>query len=169
MQVKERTVEVSGPRGKLQREITVPDIAVRVEDGKVIVERTSETEKSKAAHGLMRVLIANMVRGVSEGFRETLVLVGVGYRAQLQGNALMLSLGYSHPVRVEPPAGITVEVEGSNRIHLLSADKEKLGAFVAHLKGLRPMSRYGYKDGRGKGIRKEREHPRFVQRRQTAG
>jgi len=169
VQVQEGVVEVKGPKGTLRRELNLPNVEIAVRDGTVAVTRSSESKKAHAAHGLVRMLIANMVQGVSEGYRETMVLVGVGYRAQLQGNVLHMTLGYSHPVRVQPPDGIHLEVEGTNRIIVSGADKEQLGAFVAYLKSLRPMSRYGYAhDGRGKGVKKESERPRFRQRRQTA-
>ncbi len=169
MVVQDRAVEVRGPHGALRREFPMPDLEVEVTDGAVVVRRTADSKKARAAHGLVRMLIANMVQGVSQMFRETMALVGVGYRAQLQGNVLHLTLGYSHALRVEPPPGIHLEVEGANRITVTSADKEQLGAFVAYLKSLRPMSRYAYKDGRGKGVKKETEEVRFRQRRQTTG
>jgi len=169
VEVRDGVVEVRGPKGKLRREFALPEVKVEVGDRKVVVRRLSDSDKARAAHGLVRMLIANMVHGVSQGYREILLLVGVGYRVQLQGNVLHLTVGYSQPLRVVPPQGIHVEVEGANRIILTGADKEQLGAFVAHLKSLRPMSRYGYKQERGKGIKKESEEVRFKQRRQTTG
>src|SRR5215216_2620784 len=100
-----RNVSVSGPKGSLSHEI-VPEVRLHLEDGRLLVTRPSDTPRDRAMHGLTRALLANMVTGVDAGFRKTLELVGVGYRAQMQGSRLVLALGFSHPVEVEAPAGI---------------------------------------------------------------
>jgi large subunit ribosomal protein L6 len=105
------TVTVKGPKGELARDI-LPEIAIKQEDGQLLVSRPTDQQRHRAMHGLTRTLVDNMVRGVSEGFSKTLEMQGVGYRAQMQGNDLQLSVGFSHPVTVPPPAGIEFEVEG---------------------------------------------------------
>src|SRR5512145_1826331 len=106
-----RVVKVKGPRGELAREV-VPEVRLHLEDGRLVVTRPSDEPRHRAMHGLTRALVANMVIGVETGFRKTLELVGVGYRAQKQGEKLVLALGFSHPVEIDPPAGIAFEVEG---------------------------------------------------------
>lgn len=147
------SVSVTGPKGKLGRTID-PDIRLHLEDGRLIVTRPSDEPRHRAMHGLYRALLANMVTGVDSGFRKTLELVGVGYRAQKQGSKLVLALGYSHPIEVEPPAGITFEVEG-NRIHVDGIDKELVGQVAADIRKLRPPEPY-----LGKGVRYQGERVR---------
>jgi len=159
-----KMVAVAGPLGQLTKPVPV-GIGVQVEDGTVLVTRDSDSNAAKALHGLARSIIANMVRGVTEGFKETVLLEGVGYRAQVQGNKVQLSVGYSKPVILQTPAGVRVEAETTGRLVVSGIDKETVGQFVANLKAVRPMSRYGYKDGRGKGIRLARETVRFKQRK----
>src|SRR5690348_16785297 len=103
-------LKVEGPKGKLERSLPA-QIAIKVEDGRIVVERPSDSREHRSLHGLTRTLVANMVNGVATGFRKDLELVGVGYRAQLQGQDLVLNLGFSHPVRRTPPDGITFEVQ----------------------------------------------------------
>src|SRR5215212_10113534 len=119
-----RNVKVTGPKGTLSREV-VPEVNLTMEDGRLLVTRPSDTPRDRAMHGLTRALLANMVTGVDAGFRKTLELVGVGYRAQMQGSKLVLALGFSHPVEVEAPAGISFAVEGP-RVHIDGIDKEQV-------------------------------------------
>ena len=142
-----RTVSVKGPRGDLSREIDA-DMQVKLDDSQLLVTRPSDQARHRAMHGLTRSLIANMVSGVSEGFSKTLEMQGVGYRAQMQGQDLMLSVGYSHPVQVAPPPGIQFEVEGTSRIIISGIDKELVGQVAADVRKVRPPEPY-----KGKGIR----------------
>ncbi len=146
-------VVVKGPKGELKRQFPG---AVRFsrEDGQVVVTRASDQGTHRAMHGLSRTLLNNMVVGVSEGFTKTLEVQGVGYRAQLQGSSLQLALGFSHPVVVQPPEGITFAVEGP-RIHIQGIDKEQVGQVAANIRKLRPPEPY-----KGKGIRYLGEHVR---------
>jgi large subunit ribosomal protein L6 len=146
-------VNVAGPKGQLDRTIS-PDMRLHLEDGRLLVTRPSDEPRQRAMHGLTRALLANMVIGVESGFRKTLELVGVGYRAQKQGDKLTLALGFSHPVEVNPPAGIAFEVEG-NRVHIDGIDKELVGQVAANVRKLRPPEPY-----LGKGIRYQGERVR---------
>ena len=141
-------VTVSGNRGSLNHNL--PDaISARIEDGFVVVERADEQRNTKALHGLSRSLLANMVTGVSEGYRKELEIVGVGYRAIAQGNSqIELQLGFSHPVHVEAPDGITFEVPNQTSIHVLGIDKQAVGQVAADIRAIRKPEPY-----RGKGIR----------------
>jgi large subunit ribosomal protein L6 len=145
-----RNVKVTGPKGTLEREV-VPEVRLHLEDGKLVVTRPSDAPRDRAMHGLTRALLSNMVTGVDTGFRRTLELVGVGYRAQMIGSKLGLALGFSHPVEIEPPAGITFTVEGP-RIHIDGIDKEAVGQIAANIRKLRPPEPY-----LGKGIRYQGE------------
>ena len=148
-------VSVTGPKGTLSREIR-PEVRLHQEDGRLVVTRPSDAPRDRAMHGLTRALLANMVTGVDAGFRRTLELVGVGYRAQMSGAKLTLALGFSHPVEIEPPEGITFSVEGP-RVHIDGIDKEKVGQVAADIRKLRPPEPY-----LGKGIRYQGE---FVRRK----
>ena len=143
-------VSVTGPKGSLQREV-VPDVGVRIEDGKLLITRPSDEPRVRAMHGLTRALLANMVIGVDTGFRKTLEFVGVGYRAQMQGANLVLALGFSHPVEIEPPDGVTFSMDGP-RVLVESIDKEKVGQVAANIRKLRPPEPY-----LGKGVRYQGE------------
>ncbi|MGH7611377.1 MAG: 50S ribosomal protein L6 [Candidatus Dormibacteria bacterium] len=145
--VEGNTVAVSGPRGELSRRL--PDvITVRQEAGSVLVERPSDAAPHRALHGLSRTLVANMVTGVTQGYRKELELQGVGYRASLQGSDLQLSLGYSHPVRIRPPEGIKLEVPEPTRIAVVGNDKELVGQTAARIRATRKPEPY-----KGKGVR----------------
>jgi large subunit ribosomal protein L6 len=146
-------VKVTGPRGYLDRTVDA-DMRLHLEDGRLVVTRPSDEPRHRAMHGLTRALVANMVVGVENGFRKTLELVGVGYRAQKQGTKLVLALGFSHPVEMEPPAGISFETEGP-RIHVDGIDKELVGQVAANIRKLRPPEPY-----LGKGIRYQGERVR---------
>ena len=150
-----RNVSVSGPKGTLTREV-VPEVRLTMEEGRLVVTRPSDSQRDRAMHGLTRALLSNMVVGVDAGFRKTLELVGVGYRAQMQGTKLVLALGFSHPVEVEPPEGITFTVEGP-RVHIDGIDKELVGQVAANIRKRRPPEPY-----LGKGVRYQGE---FVRRK----
>ncbi len=149
VEVAEGEVTVRGPNGTLQQRVP-PDISLRQEGDQVLVERGGDTRRERALHGLIRALVANMVVGASQGFTRTLELVG--YRVQQQGQGLRLQVGYSHPVDVEPLAGVQLEVEGNNRIHVRGADKQVVGEMAARIRRVRRPDRY-----KGKGIRYEGE------------
>ena len=139
-------VKVEGPKGRLER--TLPrDITVKQEDGHLIFERPSDDYKHRALHGLVRSLVANMVTGVNEGFTKHLELVGVGYRVAKQGEEVVLSLGYSHPIRYKPPAGITIDVADQTKFSVTGISIEDVGQVAANLRGLRPPEPY-----KGKGV-----------------
>lgn len=140
-------VVVKGPKGELALDVH-PDLRLHLDDGKLIVTRPTDQPHHRALHGLTRALLANMVTGVEHGFTKTLELQGVGYRAQQAGSKVQLSLGFSHPVEVEPPPGITLEVEGTSRIHVRGIDKQLVGQVAANIRSLRPPEPY-----KGKGIR----------------
>ena len=145
-------VHVTGPKGELHQHILANIIHVKLEDGKVLVERKGDAKPHRSAHGLTRTLIANMVEGVSKGFRKSLEIQGVGYRAAKAGDKLNLTLGYSHPVVFAAPGGITLSVEGTNKIHVDGIDKQQVGQVAAKIRDLRPPEPY-----KGKGIRYEGE------------
>jgi large subunit ribosomal protein L6 len=144
-------IKVKGPKGSMCRELH-KDIKVKAENSMIIVERPSESNTHKALHGLTRSLIFNMVHGVVEGFEKKLALEGVGYRAAKQGNKLVLTIGYSHPVEIEPPAGIEFDVPAPNRISVKGFDKELVGQIAANIRKVREPEPY-----KGKGIRYEDE------------
>ncbi|MDX1358357.1 MAG: 50S ribosomal protein L6 [Clostridia bacterium] len=141
------TVTVKGPKGTLTQKFST-DMTIKVEDGQVIIERPSDLKRHKAFHGLTRSLLNNMVVGVSEGFKKELEINGVGYRAALQGKTLVLSLGYSHPVEMIPPEGITVEVPAPTRITVSGFDKQAVGEFAAKIRAKRKPEPY-----LGKGVK----------------
>jgi large subunit ribosomal protein L6 len=141
-------VHVKGPKGELQR-VFSPLIGIALENGQVVVTRKSDNAEERALHGTTRAVIANMVHGVSSGFAVVLEVEGVGYRSEMDGKTLVLHVGYSHPVRVEPPAGISFEVEQKARqIKVLGFDREVVGQTAAEIRGVRPPEPY-----HGKGIR----------------
>ena len=144
-------VRVSGPKGAL--EATMPaGVAIRPAEGEVVVERTGDSPTERSRHGLVRTLIANMVTGVTQGYTTTLEMVGVGYRAALKGSDLELQVGYSHPVLIEAPEGITFEVPAPTRIVVSGIDKQLVGQTCADIRKVRPPEPY-----KGKGIRYEGE------------
>jgi large subunit ribosomal protein L6 len=148
------SVKVDGPKGSLSQ--AVPSgLTVAVRDSQVVVERQGDHRTVRALHGLTRALIANMVHGVKDGFERRLEIVGIGYRCQLQGKALQLALGYSHPVIFPLPDGVTAEVERQVAIVLRGADKALLGQTAAEIRGLRKPDPY-----KGKGIRYAGEYVR---------
>jgi large subunit ribosomal protein L6 len=147
----EHLVEVKGPKGKLSREIH-PEMQISQEDGKLYIKRPSDEKEHRALHGLTRSLVQNMVDGVEKGFSKTLELVGVGYRAAMQGKKLVLTVGYSNQVEVEPLEGIEFEVPATNKIIVKGIDKEQVGSMAAQIRSIREPEPY-----KGKGIRYENE------------
>ncbi|MCS7257651.1 MAG: 50S ribosomal protein L6 [Thermomicrobium sp.] len=147
VQISDGLVRVSGPKGQLELKVHPKMIIQRV-DGMIQVQRPSDERFFKQLHGLYRTLIANMVQGVTEGFRKDLEIHGVGYRAALEGKTLVLNVGYSHPVRIEPPPGISFLVESPTRIAVLGIDKQLVGEVAAQIRRVRPPEPY-----QGKGIR----------------
>jgi large subunit ribosomal protein L6 len=140
-------VKVEGPRGQLERALPA-QISVKVEDGQIVCERPTDGREHRSLHGLTRTLVANMVTGVSAGFRKDLELVGVGYRVQKQGEDLVLNLGFSHPVRFTPPAGIGIEVPDPTHFAVTGISKELVGQVAADLRKLRKPEPY-----KGKGVK----------------
>jgi large subunit ribosomal protein L6 len=147
-------VSVKGPKGELALTVSEP-IKITLEDNNVIVTRPDDEAKSKSLHGLTRTLIANNVHGVSTGFIKTLEIVGTGYRAASKGSNLELALGFSHPVVVEPPQGITLTVEGNTKIIVSGIDKQAVGEVAANIRKIRKPEPY-----KGKGVRYEGEKVR---------
>ena len=147
-------ITVKGKNGTLTRKLH-PDMIIKVEDGVISVERPSEDKMHKSLHGLTRTLINNMVIGVTEGFTRELEINGVGYRGQMQGNKMVLSLGYSHPVEFTPEDGITIEMPAPNKIIVKGASKERVGATAAKIRTFRAPEPY-----KGKGIKYVEEHIR---------
>jgi large subunit ribosomal protein L6 len=142
-----RQVSVKGPKGTLAEEL--PEVVqVQVEGGQVRFQRKGEEKFAKAAHGLARAMVANMVTGVTEGFARELEIHGVGYRAEVAGRTLRLTLGFSHPVEMEIPQGLQVSVKENTRVRIEGVDRHRVGQFAADVRGLRPPEPY-----KGKGIR----------------
>jgi len=139
-------VKVEGPKGQLER--TLPaEITVKQADGQLVFERPSDDYKHRALHGLVRSLVANMVTGVNTGFTKHLELVGVGYRVAKQGDEVVLSLGYSHPIRFKPPEGISIDVQDPTKFSVSGISIEDVGQVAANLRGMRPPEPY-----KGKGV-----------------
>ena|SRR5689334_10242337 len=144
-------VSVKGPKGQLEERIN-PDISVALEDGQLVVTRPSDRSDHRALHGLSRSLVANMVTGVTDGFERRLEIQGVGYRAAMRGSDLEMQLGYSHPVSVRAPEGITFEVPAPTQIVVRGISKQQVGEIAAQIRKWRPPEPY-----KGKGIRYEGE------------
>ncbi|WP_062107637.1 50S ribosomal protein L6 [Bacillus niameyensis] len=145
------TVTVKGPKGELTNTFN-SDMAINIEENVILVTRPSDSKEHRSLHGTTRSLIANMVEGVSKGFEKSLELVGVGYRAQKQGNKLVLNVGYSHPVEFEPEDGTEIEVPSNTKIIVKGFNKENVGALASNIRAVRPPEPY-----KGKGIRYEGE------------
>ena len=148
------TVTVKGPKGELTRSFN-SDLTINIEENVITISRPSESKEHRTIHGTTRSLLSNMVEGVSKGFEKGLELIGVGYRAQKQGNKLVLNVGYSHPVEIEPEAGVEVEVPSNTKIIVKGINKERVGALAANIRDVRPPEPY-----KGKGIRYEGEYVR---------
>ena len=140
-------VSVKGPKGELSLAAS-PNMKLSRENGTLLVERPDNDRVNRSLHGLTRTLINNMVQGVTAGYTRTLEITGVGYRAALDGNTLVLNVGFSHPVRMTPPEGVTYAMEGTNRIHVQGIDKQAVGEEAARIRRVRPPEPY-----KGKGIR----------------
>jgi len=142
------TVVVKGPKGQLQHTLAEPITAERAEDGTLNVVRPNDERRAKELHGLSRTLISNMVVGVTEGYRKSLEIAGTGYRVTAKGSDLEFALGFSHPVLVTPPAGITFTVERPTLFHIAGIDKQQVGEVAANIRKLRKPEPY-----KGKGVR----------------
>ncbi|MCJ7509438.1 MAG: 50S ribosomal protein L6 [Dehalococcoidia bacterium] len=154
VQIEGDRVTVTGPKGELSRQFH-HDIGIRLDDGQLLVSRPSDRPQHRSLHGLTRSLLANMVTGVNEGFSKALELHGVGYRAQMQGQKLVLQVGYSQPVEMAPPPGIILTVEGTNRVLVQGIDRELVGQVAANIRSVRSPDPY-----KGKGIRYQGERVR---------
>jgi len=142
-----QVVEVKGPKGTLTHAVPTP-ITIVHEDGNIIVTRPDDERNSRSLHGLTRTLISNNIEGVTKGFTKGLEIVGTGYRVTVKGSAVEFALGYSHPILVEPPAGITFQVDGNTKITVVGIDKQAVGEVAANLRKLRKPEPY-----KGKGVR----------------
>jgi large subunit ribosomal protein L6 len=155
VEVKGTSVSVKGPKGELSHTFP-PVVKIEIDNGQVVVNRQSEDKFHRSMHGTTRALIQNMVTGVSDGFEKFLEIEGVGYRAEMKGSNLEISVGYSHPVEVKPPSGITFEVlERNNVIRISGSDKQVIGQIAAVIRKIRPPEPY-----KGKGIRYRGEYVR---------
>lgn len=150
----DNTVTVKGPKGEMSQKVN-ENIMVNMEGEQLVFTRSSDTNQNRAMHGLYRVLVANMVKGVTEGFTRELSIVGTGYRAQVQGGKLVLTVGYSHPVEILPPAGIAFETPVPTQILVKGYDKQVVGEIAAQIRRVRPPEPY-----LGKGIRYSNENVR---------
>lgn len=147
-------VKVKGPKGELSQQLS-PKVQIVREESTLYVKRESEDREIKALHGLTRALLNNMVVGVTDGYTKVLEIQGVGYRAQMQGSNLVLNVGYSHPVNMVPPAGVSYAVEGNNKVSVSGINKQVVGEEAARIRGVRPPEPY-----KGKGIRYQGEYVR---------
>ena len=150
--ITDRTVRVKGPKGELAHTVAAPITVERGDDGAVLVKRPDDERESRSLHGLSRTLIANMVVGVTQGYAKTLEIVGTGYRVQQRGSDLEFALGFSHPVPVAAPAGITLRVEAPTRFVVEGIDKQQVGEIAAKIRKLRKPDPY-----KGKGVRYQGE------------
>ena len=155
VELKGSDVRVKGPKGELQRTFS-PQIGIKMENNHLVITRNSEDPAERALHGTTRAVLANMVHGVSKGFEVVLEVEGVGYRAEMEGKNLALFVGYSHPVKMEPPEGISFATDAKTRqIKVAGFDKEQVGQVAANVRNVRPPEPY-----HGKGIRYQGEHVR---------
>jgi large subunit ribosomal protein L6 len=147
-------VTVKGPKGELTRSFS-PAMEINVEENVINVSRPSDSKEHRTLHGTTRALLANMVEGVSKGFERNLELIGVGYRASKQGKKLVLNVGYSHPVEIDPEEGLEIDVPSNTKVTVRGINKERVGALAANIRDVRPPEPY-----KGKGIRYEGEYVR---------
>ena len=151
IKIEDNIITVKGPKGVLSQAIP-EDITINQQESELLVTRPSDAKRHRAMHGLARALVANMVTGVTTGFEKKLEMVGVGYRAQLQGNKLVINIGFSHPVEVDPPQGIEFEVPAVTKITVKGIDKQLVGNTAADIRAIRKPEPY-----KGKGLRYENE------------
>ena len=163
--IQDKLVKMEGPKGKLELNVH-PSIVVKLDDSKkeLVVTRPDDTKPSKALHGLTRALLNNMVVGVKDGYKKSLEIQGVGFKAEMKGKNLVLSVGYANPVTVSIPGDVTVQLEGNNKIHVTGADKQAVGQFAAEVRKLRKPEPY-----KGKGIRYEGEKVKIKPGKAFAG
>jgi large subunit ribosomal protein L6 len=147
VKIEGKEVTVKGAKGSLKFGV-LPDISVELDGEIIVVTRANDEKRNRAAHGMTRAILNNMVVGVSQGFERALEIIGVGYRAQMQGKNLVLALGFSHPVEVEPPAGIELAIDGPTKVIVRGIDRQLVGQVAANIRGYRPPEPY-----KGKGIR----------------
>jgi large subunit ribosomal protein L6 len=145
--IKDSVVSVKGPKGEISQAFS-PDMKIKNEDGKITVERPSDSKEHKALHGLTRSLLNNMVTGATKGWEKTLEIVGVGFRAEKAGEKIVLRVGFSHTVEVMPLPGVSLGIEGPSRVKVMGVNKETVGEMAAEIRGIRPPDAY-----KGKGIR----------------
>lgn len=154
VKIENNTITAKGPLGV--ETVTVrPELTIAQEDNKVVVSRVNDDRKSRSLHGLSRTLVANAINGVKTGFEKKLEIVGVGYRAAMQGNTLNLALGYSHPINIDAPEGIKIEVQANTKIKISGHNKQAVGDLAAFVRSKRPPEVY-----KGKGVKYEGEHIR---------
>ena len=161
--VNNQKINVEGPKGKLELNVH-PLIKVANQDGNLVVTRPDDEKQSKALHGLTRALLANMIEGVTNGYRKALEIQGVGYKAEQRGKNLVLSVGYANPVTVAIPGNVTVALDGANKIEVTGADKQAVGEFAARVRKIRKPEPY-----KGKGIRYEGEQVKIKPGKAFAG
>jgi large subunit ribosomal protein L6 len=149
--IKGSDISVKGPKGQLHRTLR-PEVSIKQEDGKLLIGRMSEDRQVRSLHGLSRTLVANMVKGVTEGFTRNLEVIGVGYRAVMEGRKLIMQLGYSHPVQIDPPQGLEIVVGKGNAITISGIDKQAVGDLAAFIRDKRPPEVY-----KGKGVKYQGE------------
>ncbi len=159
----ETALTLEGPRGKLSTRVH-PGFVIEIDDSKIVVKRPGDSANERAVHGLMRKLVANIAEGVSKGFTSVLEINGVGYRADVKGNLINFTLGYSHPIVYQLPPGVTAKVERQILLTLESADRQLLGSVAAEIRGLRPPEPY-----KGKGIKYATEKIRRKAGKAAAG
>jgi large subunit ribosomal protein L6 len=158
-----RVVDVKGPKGALRIDM-LPGISVAVEDGEIVLSRSSDERQTRAYHGLNRALLANATAGVSEGWQKELEIVGIGYRADKQGNVVVFNLGHSHPINFAIPDGIEIDVDSkANKVTVKGIDRQRVGQVAAEIRGLRPPEPY-----KGKGVRYADERVRTKAGKQGA-
>jgi len=151
VKIEDNEITIKGPKGVLSQSIP-EDISIELKENELLCTRPSDAKRHRAMHGLTRALVANMVTGVTTGFEKKLEMVGVGYRAQMQGSKLVLNIGYSHPIEIDPPQGVEFEVPAVTRITVKGIDKQLVGNTAADIRALRKPEPY-----KGKGVRYENE------------
>ena len=154
VKVEKSVVKVNGPKGALEQSFR-PEVSVEIIDNQVIVNRVDDSKPAKSFHGLYRKLVSNMVAGVSEGFSKTLMIIGVGYRVEINGQNLVFNLGYSNPIEFPLEDGLTAVLDGNNKLTISGIDCQKVGQVCAEIRSLRPPEPY-----KGKGVRYENEYVR---------